>query len=242
MKTVYNSLIITSWFLLFAPHLLYSNNIIVGTGFYINENGDVLTNKHVIESCIEDSIYFIDFNKNKHRSEIIAISHDYDIAAISTGSKATYIGALAVHPEIKAPVMMDTNWDVLSFGYSMSGDEQFFANGTALANNIYNDPPFIGFAELNITFGASGSALLDRSALVLGIVFGKKGDDYFNPDIKWGMPINTIVYHNLNAILDFANKNNIYIRYDYRVSYHPISFVLLHAERITGKIICNQKI
>lgn len=227
--------------LLLITQLSYGQNIITGTGFYINENGDVLTNRHVVENCKKESIYFIDYYKEKHKSKILAISEEYDIAAIRTGSKAKYIGALAVHPGSTDPVMMNTDWDVFSFGYSQGGEEQFFARGIALENDKYNDFPFIGAAELNVTSGASGSALIDKSALVLGIVFARVGADYFNPDQQWNEKNNLIMYYNLNAILHFTNKHDIYIRYDYRNNYQAIPFIILHAERVTGKIVCEEK-
>lgn len=211
-----------------------------GTGFYINEIGDVLTNRHVVENCTDGGIYFVDYNSQIYPAEIIAKSDSYDIAALRTSTTQQYYGSLATHPNSLYPVIIDTEFDIFTFGYSKSIREQVWANGLTTANRFHNVKPYIGEATLNISHGSSGSALLDRSALVLGIVFGGvAGEDKYIE----GEPLvseQTIFYHNLNAIVHFAISNNIQIRHSPREYQYSPTFVMTHANRITGMILCFQ--
>jgi S1-C subfamily serine protease len=210
----------------------------VGSGFFINKNGDVLTNRHVVEQCDDKLLLFIDHKKQVHQATVIAVSEEYDLAALKTGATTEEFGSLATADETLHPVIINkSGWELFSFGYPNGQKTQERTVGLSIGTSNYNDPPFIGFVTLNATNGSSGSAIMDRSALLLGIVTARVGQDTY----KNGENINdsqVIAYHNLNAIVSFANRHNLQINHYPRKEFHDPGFVMLHASRITGQIFC----
>jgi S1-C subfamily serine protease len=208
-----------------------------GSGFFINNKGDVLTNRHVVEKCDKKLLLFIDSKQQVHQAKIIAVSDEYDLAALKTDAKTDEFGSIATNNE-SYPIMIDkSGWELFSFGYPNGSKNQEWTAGPSIGTSTYNEPPYIGFAKLNATNGSSGSVVMDRSALVLGIVTAKMGNDNYEKDKN----INTdqvIEYHNLNAIVFFANKYRLTINSYPRKEEFPPGFVMTHASHITGQIFC----
>ena len=238
MYLVYLIFISLLHILVITPSFARDIKFNAGSGFYINNNGVVLTNKHVVDQCDNKLLLFIDYKQNVHQSKILAVSKEYDLAAINTGVKNDYFGSIATVDDTMYPVMInESGLELFSFGYPNGQKKQEWAAGSSIATSKYNEYPFLGFAKLNATHGCSGSVIMDRSALVLGIVTARFGYDLY----KKGDNLNDkqlIVFHNLNAIVDFANKNNIEINHFPRKKYHDPGFVLGHASRISGQIFC----
>lgn len=213
-------------------------NFSAGSGFFINKMGDVLTNRHVVEQCDEKLLLFIDHKKQVHQATVIAVSNEYDLAALKTGATTEEFGSIATDEASMFPVIInESGWELFSFGYPKGQKKQDWTVGLSIGNSHYNEPPFIGFAKLNATNGSSGSAIMDRSALVLGIVTARVGKDTYEKDKKIN-DSQVIAYHNLNAIVSFANKHHIKINHYSRMEFHDPSFVMLHASKITGQIFC----
>ena len=210
----------------------------IGSGFYINKTGDVLTNKHVVEQCDDKLLLFIDHKKRVYQATVIALSEEYDLAALKTGATTEVFGSLATVDGTLYPSMIDkSGLELFSFGYPNGQKTQEWTVGQSIGTSNYNDPPFVGFVTLNATNGSSGSAIMDRSALVLGIVIARVGQDTY----KEGEIINdnqVIAYHNLNVIISFANKHNIQINHYPRKEFHNPGVAMGHASRITGQIFC----
>lgn len=208
-----------------------------GTGFFINNKGDVLTNKHVIEQCDKKLLLFIDYKQKVHQAKVIAVSNEYDLAALKTGAKTEYFGSMATSDDGYPIMVNESDWELFSFGYPNGSKTQEWTAGSSIGTTTYNDPPYIGFAKLNATHGSSGSVVMDRSALVLGIVTALIGRDNYEKD-KNINDNQRIIYHNLNAIVEFANKYHLTINAYPRHESHDPGFVMLHANRITGQIFC----
>ena len=61
-----------------------------GSGFFINEKGFILTNKHVIASCNNVKVFLID--QTEINASIVSISDNYDLALLRAyGYKTPYI-------------------------------------------------------------------------------------------------------------------------------------------------------
>ena len=61
-----------------------------GSGFFINENGFILTNKHVIRSCNNVKVFLID--QTEISASIVSISDNYDLALLRIyGYKTPFI-------------------------------------------------------------------------------------------------------------------------------------------------------
>ena len=58
-----------------------------GSGFFINEKGLILTNKHVITNCNNIKVYLID--KTEINASIVSISNKYDLALLRASAYKT---------------------------------------------------------------------------------------------------------------------------------------------------------
>ena len=68
----------------YAPFRSPYENQSIGSGFFINNEGYILTCSHVVEDAIKLEITIPIFGKKKYSAEIISISPDYDIALLKT--------------------------------------------------------------------------------------------------------------------------------------------------------------
>lgn len=68
----------------YAPFRSPYENQSIGSGFFINNQGYILTCSHVVEDAIKLEITIPAFGKKKYSAKIISISPDYDIALLKT--------------------------------------------------------------------------------------------------------------------------------------------------------------
>ena len=71
----------------YAPFRSPYENQSIGSGFFINNQGYILTCSHVVEDAIKLEITIPKLGKKKYNAEIISISPDYDIALLKTDYK-----------------------------------------------------------------------------------------------------------------------------------------------------------
>ena len=94
---------------------------------------------------------------------------------------------------------------------------------------------------MDVSPGSSGSAVLGRHNLLVGIVTAGKELGKF-PDPKWGEYFGTkeIYILNGNAITHFINETNIYATtWEPKSAFMPMT-VMKHAMEITSLIICKK--
>ena len=131
-----------------------------GTGFYINENGYLLTNHHVIGSC---SSIWIDDGSSKIQASIIEVNENLDIAVLRVNKKtSTY----AIFGQVRA------GEDVIALGFplgEMLGDVIKNTKGVVSALVGYQgDKDYLQFTA-PIQPGNSGGPLLNEGGFVVGI-------------------------------------------------------------------------
>jgi S1-C subfamily serine protease len=73
--------VVDDWY---APFRSPYENQSIGSGFFINNEGYILTCSHVVEDAIKLEITIPKLGKKKYSAEIISISPDYDIALLKT--------------------------------------------------------------------------------------------------------------------------------------------------------------
>jgi hypothetical protein len=138
-----------------------------GTGFVVGAQGQVLTNSHVVGTC--DSV-----RVNRHgqvaKASIIAQDRVNDLAILR------FDGVAPVGPSIRASPPVRIGEQVVAFGFPLSGT--LAADGTLTTGNISalaglaNDIRLLQISA-PVQPGNSGSALLDLSGNVIGIVSSK---------------------------------------------------------------------
>lgn len=167
-------------------------NIKNGSGFLINNNGDILTNAHVVEDA--ESLIVTVANTRQYPAAIIGIGEDQDVALIRV-------------PELNhmAPINLDADQQVeigdeiiaigsplgihntVSLGLIVGTDRSFSINNFQY-DNIYQ-------ISANITHGNSGGPLISRET---GQVIGINSAGISNTDIGFSIPISQVanqVFH-----------------------------------------------
>ena len=69
---------------LLLPYKISSHGQSIGTGFYINKQGNILTAAHVVEDAAELWINMPQYGKKIFRAEIVSVYPDFDIAIIKS--------------------------------------------------------------------------------------------------------------------------------------------------------------
>ena len=123
--------------LLVAMYLMTSESsagdYYVGTGFFYNSRGDVMTNRHVVQGCSKIGIQLP--NKKVVSGSIIAKSSVFDIAAIRTNTQTKRFAALPV--QNKYPIIPAGGADVFTYGYSIA---KRGLDGWPIAGLIIDEP------------------------------------------------------------------------------------------------------
>lgn len=137
-----------------------------GTGFFISEKGDIVTNHHVVKGCT--SINIKRQNATPEKATLIAEDPTNDLALLHTETGTGSHAALRVDTRLGEAVA--------AFGYPLSSvlassGNFTLGNVTALAG-LKNDTRFIQISA-PVQPGNSGGPLLDSYGNVIGVVTSK---------------------------------------------------------------------
>jgi serine protease DegQ len=139
-----------------APSLLSQ-----ASGIFINQAGDVLTARHAVLNC--HSLYVVK-DSRAAPATVLALGENVDLAVLHTGMQP-YLSATFAHT---SPSAGSGAAAVFSEDYNVL--QRMPDRATALANAL-TVPGSDGLLMLSgARPGASGSAVLDRGGLVLGVV------------------------------------------------------------------------
>jgi uncharacterized protein len=136
-----------------------------GTGFFVSEDGRVLTNAHVVENCRQTTVRTAG---NAVSARIVARDTRNDLALLASGLGPIVVGKLRPSARLGE--------DVVVFGYPLSGllasgGNVTTGNVAALAG-IGDDSRFLQISA-PVQPGNSGGPVLDRQGSVVGIVVAK---------------------------------------------------------------------
>lgn len=176
-----------------------------GSGFIINDSGEIITNNHVVSGSRELSVTLSDHKKYKAVLKGVDRGHDLALIKIEAGRKLPFLRLgdsenLQVGQKVLAignPFGLEgtlTTGVVSSLGRSLEGE-----SGSTLEDMIQTD------AAINP--GNSGGPLLDSHGNVIGIntaIFGSQtaGGEAGSIGIGFAMPINRV-----KAMLDEYHKS-----------------------------------
>ena len=168
-----------------------------GSGFFINNNGLIVTNNHVVQGCRGITIHF---DGKDYPSEIIASDQKNDLALIKSNYKPS-----AFYKVSKTDVQLLD--DVIIAGYPLgkrvsSSIKTSKGSVTALAGYQNNYSNFQTDAALNQ--GNSGGPIINNTGSVVGVAvanFGKKeGVESFNFGIKSSTLNSFVSSNNINTL------------------------------------------
>ncbi len=140
-----------------------------GTGVFINPDGHVVTNRHVVEHGCRSGLWVEDIAGKRFRAEIANVSHTHDLALLQSRRQGPH-AFFRVNNTRDAAVLPVLGEKVHIVGFP--GGEFAFRGGLV---STLQDPRHgrTGFGVgLQTTFGGSGSPVFDDSGLLIGIVWG----------------------------------------------------------------------
>lgn len=186
------------------------NATLTGSGFLLNDKGDIITNAHVIESA--DAIYVRTSNARIYPAAVVGIGDDTDIAVIRVPQLAG-LSTLSVAEELVA----ETGDEVIALGSPhgfqntvtlgiISGTQRNFSVDGFDYSNVYQ-------ISAQITHGNSGGPLIHRET---GQIIGINSVGTQDGTIGFSIPL-AEVYEQINQWsneaqndqLDFASISDI---------------------------------
>ncbi|MDB9865096.1 trypsin-like peptidase domain-containing protein [Candidatus Thioglobus sp.] len=192
-----------------------------GTGFYINENGYLLTNNHVVDSC---SSVWIDDGNSKIQASIIKVNAKLDIAVLRINKKTS---AYAIFGQVR------TGEDVMTLGFPLGdilGEEIKATKGVVSALVGYQgDKDYLQFTA-PIQPGNSGGPLLNEGGFVVGInTSNLVGEDLQN--------INFAIKG--TSALNFLGQYGIEFEHKDYVDAISSADIVEQSKEFTVRILCN---
>lgn len=146
-----------------------------GTGVFINPDGHVVTNRHVIEGGCRSGLWLEDLGGKRFRAQVVKVSRTHDLALLQSERRGPH-AFFRVNDTRDAAVLPTLGEQVHIVGFP----EGEFAFRGGLVTTL-QDPQHgsTGFGVgLQTTFGGSGSPVFDNSGLLIGIVWGvRKSND-----------------------------------------------------------------
>ena len=169
----------------------------LGSGFFINENGDIITNYHVIQGASSAEIKTAD-EKTYPITYIVAEDEQNDIIRLSVNIPSQYVYPLSLSKTIP-----EVGERIIVYG-SPLGLENTVSDGIVSAIRDIPDYGRIIQITAPISPGSSGSPVLNMKGEVIGIAtFQMVGGQNLN----FAIPSEKIVKVNENAASYFFDKS-----------------------------------
>lgn len=184
----------------FSPFKIKSESEIIGSGFFIDNKGHILTSAHVIENCIKIYITVPAEGKYKIPVDLISVCFDKDIALLKVKD---YINKS--YCELGDSDKIVQGEEVIAIGYPLGQDHLKYTKGIISglhSRYIQTDTP--------INTGNSGGPLLDKNNKVIGINTSKITSAY---NISYATPINDF----------YIIKDEMFNNNDIKIIYEPVS-------------------
>lgn len=225
-----------------APTAL-AQHVGTGTAFFVNENGDALTNAHVLRDCDPNLVLVRARNDEWRPARVLAIDPDFDIASLATGIATSAFAAVRVVPGTSTVSIPEPPEDIFTGGFDGRDDELFDLQlrwGQVQEGPPPNDFPYLNVMRNASGPGASGSPVLDYAGLLVGIIFADTTSPAADLDglSASGYGENWVYIHNNNAIVQYANRTGLPINAWYPDgNLDPVS-IARHLGNITLQVAC----
>lgn len=214
-----------------------------GTGFLINGNGYILTNHHLVRGGCSNLLVSGLENDEKLSGSVVATKEDTDLALIKIKLENDIFSFVRMKEGYKEVLMPELDERVHTLGFP---DGEYGPRGGLVEKR---SDPKLGAKGFTISMstegGASGSPVLDKHGLLLGIVWGgrdykkdgnKKIEVYAtkNSEIRRFLK-NNKVRHGTSTIEDFPFKKD-----GEEGFFEEVKRVLEYAGAIVLRIYCKK--
>ena len=175
-----------------------------GSGFFVSDDGKLVTNFHVVDGCQTISVLPTDLERLP--AKLLSVSKSFDFALLQVDSKPDAIVTF------RAPVQRLSGQRIAVVGYPMNAAvariRPYFTTGETMQPRR-PAPGFLGLQfAADVRPGNSGGPLLDESGYVIGVVTAKINT--VSVAQKTGEVVTNIGYATDNAILfQFLKANDV---------------------------------
>lgn len=151
-----------------APEPKKGGSISTGTGFFVNDKGNLMTNAHVVEDCDDAQVKLPDGRTAP--AQILARSSQNDLAILKVDLKPTNWARFRSGAQIRLgdPIVL--------FGYPLAGELTITGNlSTGLVSAMAGPGEDVTRMQISapVQSGNSGGAVVDQSGHVVGVVVSK---------------------------------------------------------------------
>lgn len=207
----------------------------IGTGFFINTQGYLLTNAHVIGPCQRYSVYGRDATM---QATLVAMDKEHDLALL----KATFsISEIGRFNSFNPPPQIGE--DVIIMGYPESAWQKRkpvvrTAKLLALEGPI-GEKKFLQFSD-SVAEGNSGGPLLDSSGNIIGVVTAKSTLTKVNAETNAVLSVKHVdVGINLSTVERFLKNAGVEFHHADSRSILPQSRIIEKASGFIVNIRCR---
>jgi len=175
---IFSQNIIFDWY---NPYKTYNNNDSSGTGFFIDNNGTILTCFHVIEDSVKVDIIIPSEGHDKFEAEVLSTCPDFDIALLRVKKYKN-----KKYLELGDSDKIKQKEKVIAVGFPLSEERSInlkITNG--IISGIHN---IFLQTDTPINQGNSGGPLIDKNNLVIGIN-SQKIASWMADNIGYSLPI-----------------------------------------------------
>jgi len=139
-----------------------------GTGFYIDNEGLLITAAHVVKNCLPNTIRVRGFDKNIFKADKLTVDTTNDLALIRVLNVKTKPLKLNLSPQLGE--------DAYAFGYPLFGElaqSGNFTAGIVTSLSGYKEDTTRFQISAPIQSGNSGGPVFDQKGNVIGVVLQK---------------------------------------------------------------------
>jgi S1-C subfamily serine protease len=202
-----------------------------GSGFFINDNGYVVTNNHVIDKCKSINVVH---NKKENKAVVYSSDYSNDIAVLKIAEKNKSFVKIKVNDD-------ELGQSIIVLGFPLSdllADNMHMTSGDVSAlSGIKNDQRYLQMSA-PVQSGNSGGPLLDESGNLSGIVTSKL-NAIAVANYTGTLPENVNFAIKSKYLIDHLKANNV--NYETSTSLKEIkkSVIAKSAKNFTVKVKCN---
>lgn len=183
-----------------------------GTGFFVSNNGYIITNHHVIEGCKQVRIQG---GVPDDVAEVKAVDTEFDLALLKTRAKPRRFAVIR-HPDVSR---LEVGEPVLVMGYPLDAyktGQYKIAEATIVGLKGPQDEPYwIQFSEA-AQQGNSGGPLFDSAGHVAGVIVGTSQLYRVEKDGRQELVSKSDLAISLKVLMKFLDYN--YVSYESRSS------------------------
>ena len=139
-----------------------------GTGFFVNSDGHIVTNAHVVEGCSDATLRLTDGRQLP--AAILARSKQNDLAILKADIKPEAFASFRGERQIRL------GDDIIVFGFPLAGQLTITGNlTTGLVSALAGPDEDVSQMQITapVQSGNSGGPVIDRSGNVVGVVVAK---------------------------------------------------------------------